>query len=442
MKKQILSLALILTSGIFFAGFGGTVFAQESEASLYYLELANNKCSSIKKKVDRFENKKAANDFDYTKLSYEKDAYEAELEAYIALENAVSCLKKSGECRTNYFKEDDTNDRISAIDTCFNIENKPRIKVENELEKLKYSFGQFTKSAKLFDQAEELYFGARHLELIGEKIGKNGNRVEGESLDEIMTNNIITRAGGGFIHSTQETISNIFRGSLIKKANRALGTFAILYLFILGVKFIMARGDTERLSSLKGQFAWIMLGLAVISLAEFIGYEVFDPSGKKDVLEGMGARNFKSKAMEVVRFFEYFAGGLMVINALISAYGLIISGEEDEAISKEKQFLKSFLLGTAFILLAEVIVRVLSLQDGSTDAAAKIAVSEVAGLVNFSLSFVGIVGVAMLVMAGLYYVISFGDEEQMGRAKKLIISSIVGVIIAFSAYTIVSFLIV
>lgn len=432
MKKQILSYVVVILSGVFFAGFGGTVAAQ-GEAE-FYQSLVKSRCLAMKNKVDDFEEKKIENNFDYTKFSYEKEAYEKELEAYISLENSLSCLDKNIDCRKSF----KTIDKIKPTETCFNGKKE---EITDTLDKLKLASTQFEESAKLLEQAEELYFGERHLRLDKEKTKEDGKRDSERSLDSIMTDNVITKAGGGFLYSTQETLHNIFRGSIIKTTNRVLGTVSILYLFILGVKFIMARGDSERLSALKGQFAWIILGLAVISLAEFIGYEVFDPSSGKDVLEGISTRNFRDKVMDIVRFFEYIAGGLMLINAVISAYGLIIGGEEDEAISKEKQFLKSFLLGTAFILLAEVIVRILSFQEG-VNVSTGIAVKEIAGVVNFSLSFMGIVAVAMVVMAGMYYVISFGDEEQMGRAKKMIINSVVGVIIAFSAYTIVRFLIV
>lgn len=430
MKNKILSLVLIIFSGIFFAGFGNTAFAVEGDEDLYK-ELTNNLCASMKKKVANFERQKHENDFNYHKLSYEKAAYKAELQAYIALEGALICLDTGNDCRKD-FEKVDNNYKIKTSDRdCVDSDN---IEIPDTLEKLKYSSKQFTKSAKLFDQSLELYFGERHLPL-----GTPDH--EGE-LDKIMTNNIITGAGEGFIHSTQNTLKNIFSGSLVKKVNRALGTVAILYLFILGAKFIFARGESERLSALKGQFAWIILGLGIISLAEFIGYEVFDPSGKNDILQGGASEmNFSYKVREIVRYFEYFAGGLMLINALISAYELIMAGEEDESISKEKQFLKSFLMGTAFILLAEVIVRVLSFERG-IEHSANVAVKEIAGLVNFSLSFIGIIAVAMLVLAGLYYVISFGDEDQMSRAKRIIISSLAGAIIAFSAYSIIRFLIV
>ena len=438
MKKQILILVLTAFSGIFFAGFGGTAFAKtdkggKAELKLYE-EMVKNKCEDARKMVMNFKRLKNDNSFDYEKLSYEKDAYKKELNGYITLENGLSCMDKNNDC---VIKTIEDNKKIKPKEECIDEDGVSL----NGINKLKQASVLFVKSARFFEEAEIAYFGTRHLQLeSGVKYNKNGQRIGNEGLDEIMANNIITRAGGGFIHSTQESISSIFRGSLIKKANRGLGTFAILYLFILGVKFIMARGDTERLSSLKEQFAWIILGLGVISVAEFVGYDVFDVSNGNDVLEGGSANSFKIKVIEIVRFLEYIAGGLMLINALISGYGLIMGGEEDEAISKEKQFLKSFLMGTGFILLAEVIVRALSFEN--IQESSEILITEISGLVNFSLSFIGIVATAMLVMAGFYYVISFGDEEQMGRAKKMIIASIAGIVIAFSAYTIIRFLIV
>jgi hypothetical protein len=433
MKKQIASLALILFSGFFFAGFS-VVSAQtednDNEITLYK-DITSNQCNSLQKKINLFEQLKRENDFNYEKLNYEKKAYQSELNGYIALEKALSCMNHEDPCYKNF----QTEKKISKDQEC-SLENSAE-----EIDKLKKASKELSNSAIFFEEAETIYFGSRHLKLESGAIYDNkGIRIENSGLDDIMVNNIITRAGRGFLHSTQDSLRYIFRGNLIKKTNRALGTFAILYLFILGVKFIMARGDTERLSDLKGQFAWIILGLGVISIAEFVGYDVFDPSNGRDVLEGATTQNFQSKVAEIVRFVEYLAGGLMLINALISGYTLIMGGEEDEAISKEKQFLKSFLMGTAFILLAEVIVRALSFKD--IRESSEIVVKEITGLVNFSLSFIGIVATAMLVMAGFYYVISFGDEEQMSRAKKMIIASIAGIIIAFSAYTIVRFLIV
>jgi uncharacterized RDD family membrane protein YckC len=144
--------------------------------------------------------------------------------------------------------------------------------------------------------------------------------------------------------------------------------------------------------------------------------------------------------MDVVRFFEYGAGAFMLINAVLAGYHLIMSGEKEETISQEKKFLQSLLMGSALILMAEIIVRVLSFQD-DPQVTTQIVVAEVAGIVNFSLSFVAILAMSMLVLASLYFVISFGDEDQTTRAKRMVKTSIVGVIITSASYVLVRFLI-
>ncbi len=286
----------------------------------------------------------------------------------------------------------------------------------------------FTKAIKSFAIAQDLCLESHHLQL------------SREGYDSALTENIAMRIGGGLRNSNEERLSEMFRGELLRTINRILGALAIMYIVLIGVKYIMAMGDNEKMSGYKSQFAWLILGLAVISLAEFVGFELLDPSGGKDILSGETEAKFMDKVRDVVRYFEFAAGAFMLINAILAGYHLIMSGDKDETISQEKAFLKSLLMGSGFILMSEVIVRVLSFRD-APEKTTQILVTEVAGIVNFALSFVAILAMAMLVLASLYYVISFGDEDQTSRAKRMIKTSIVGVIIASSSYVLVRFLI-
>lgn len=60
---------------------------------------------------------------------------------------------------------------------------------------------------------------------------------------------------------------------------------------------------------------------------------------------------------------------------------------------------------------------------------------------KFSIGFAGIMAFVALVYGGLLYVISYGDETQTGKAKKIIIWSIVGLLIAMFSYAIISTLV-
>ena len=60
-------------------------------------------------------------------------------------------------------------------------------------------------------------------------------------------------------------------------------------------------------------------------------------------------------------------------------------------------------------------------------------------IVNILLFIIGAIAVIMLIVGGIRYVISGGDQAQVTSAKNTIMYAIVGIIIAILAYAIVNF---
>ena len=60
-------------------------------------------------------------------------------------------------------------------------------------------------------------------------------------------------------------------------------------------------------------------------------------------------------------------------------------------------------------------------------------------VINIFLSFLAILGVIMVVYAGILWATAGGNDEQTGKAKKIIISSAIGLIIIGVAWTIISY---
>ncbi len=58
-------------------------------------------------------------------------------------------------------------------------------------------------------------------------------------------------------------------------------------------------------------------------------------------------------------------------------------------------------------------------------------------ILYFLLSVVGIVAILSLVIAGLRYMIAFGDTEKITSAKQMTVYSIIGIVIALGALVIV-----
>ncbi|MFH1546786.1 MAG: hypothetical protein ABIE14_05415 [Patescibacteria group bacterium] len=66
------------------------------------------------------------------------------------------------------------------------------------------------------------------------------------------------------------------------------------------------------------------------------------------------------------------------------------------------------------------------------------AIGMITGWTNFMLPFVGAIAIAALVYAGFLYLTAAGNEEQTGKARKIIIWVVIGIIIIFFAYAIVN----
>lgn len=256
--------------------------------------------------------------------------------------------------------------------------------------------------------------------------------------DSIMTGNKVNKyvEDSSTENSLKKILSN--RGGLLPIVNKVMGSIAILWLMILGAKFTLSQGDDDKISKYKQQFGWVAIGLAVISVSEFIAFHVFDPT--VDVFRGASAGSFAAKAQQIKVYFQIIVGAIAVAACVMSGYNLITGGSEDEAVTNEKKFLHSFFFGVGFILMAEVITGIVSLQSGAMGSAGGI-VSQVVGIVNLMLTFVAVAAVFMLVLSALYYVSSFGNEDQANRAKSIIINSVIAVLVAVSSFVFISFFI-
>lgn len=58
-------------------------------------------------------------------------------------------------------------------------------------------------------------------------------------------------------------------------------------------------------------------------------------------------------------------------------------------------------------------------------------------VINIILALAGLIAVLVLIIGGFRYVTSFGNEEAVGKAKKMIINAILGIIIIILAFVVV-----
>lgn len=60
-------------------------------------------------------------------------------------------------------------------------------------------------------------------------------------------------------------------------------------------------------------------------------------------------------------------------------------------------------------------------------------------IINYFLGLLGLIAVGFLIYAGVLMVTAGGNEEQVGKAKKIITYAVIGIVIIVLSYTIVTF---
>jgi len=60
-------------------------------------------------------------------------------------------------------------------------------------------------------------------------------------------------------------------------------------------------------------------------------------------------------------------------------------------------------------------------------------------IINYFLGFLGLVAVIFLIYAGILMVTAGGNDEQVGKARKIITYAVVGIVIILLSWTIVTF---
>ena len=118
--------------------------------------------------------------------------------------------------------------------------------------------------------------------------------------------------------------------------------------------------------------------------------------------------------------------------------------------NKMKQLIGAALLVGSFglVLFAAPVGAVSAINDTCSDAANKDSVickskddnvGKIVGtVVNTLLFLLGLVAVIVLIIAGITYTTSAGEADAVKRAKNMILYAVVGLVIAFSAYAIIN----
>lgn len=240
-----------------------------------------------------------------------------------------------------------------------------------------------------------------------------------------------------------------------------VGVVAVFFIILMGAKYVTSGGDEESVKKASNGLLYAVIAFAIISVSEEIGRIVgffdvgkaFDstPTGgiigsPSEILERV---HLFDKQVEVVMvFIKYFIGSLAVLMLVINGTRLIVGGGEEENVKKARNGIIYALFGLVVLYLGDILINKVfytvdsSVYSGIEGVTPKVdlarGVEEIVGITNFIVSFIGPLLLLLLLIGGVMYLTSGGEEEGMNKAKRLIVSAIIGLIIVYGAFAIVS----
>jgi hypothetical protein len=232
--------------------------------------------------------------------------------------------------------------------------------------------------------------------------------------------------------------------------NLTLGSVAVLALFVAGYQLVTAQSAaTEEMEKQKMNIVYILMGLIVFALSGTFVYDFLfsDQGAYLDVREGeTAALALADKTVREIRrllnLFLSFSGAGAILMLIIASIRLVINPGSDEQIEKQKKLVAYTALGIIIIGLSDTVVNQIVFPiDRATGELQGVNVSllelQLQGLSNYVLGFVGVFVFVTFVISGVVLVVNMGNEEINTKVKTSMKHSIIGVLVVYSAYTVV-----
>lgn len=232
-------------------------------------------------------------------------------------------------------------------------------------------------------------------------------------------------------------------------AGRMLIAGVAILLGLIGlVQMVVGQDKEEAVGKAKRTILYSMIAIAIIALSADLA-QIFDLSGggllgaKGQVTDRL--QLFDNTVRIVITFIKYIIGAVAILMLVLRGLVLITQGSNEEETGKAKASIGYILVGLFGLIFVDNLIRNVFYKIDSPGNDLRIdlgqGIREVVGFTNLLVGWIGPIAIITLVAGGFMYAISFGNEDTQEKAKKMMTTSLIGIVIIYGAFGIVSTLI-
>lgn len=223
-----------------------------------------------------------------------------------------------------------------------------------------------------------------------------------------------------------------------------LGTLAVLVIILSGVRLLTAANQVEDVvNQQKENIKYAIIGLMIVILADVMVQQVFFGQQGEVFRSQADAQLAAERGTEqlegIYNFLQIFVGSIAVLMIIISGFRMVISGGNEESMTKSRKQIMWAVMGIVLIGISEFAVKGIIFPDqGSRLSDVNAARSQIVDLTNFASGFIATIAIGFFMYGGFLYVTAAGKEDQAGKAKKVFIGATIGLLVAMAAFAIVN----
>ena len=253
---------------------------------------------------------------------------------------------------------------------------------------------------------------------------------------------------------------------LVQNVRYILGAVAIAFIVYSGFRMVTAWGNEEVYAKQRTNILYAVIGLAVVAMSGemsrifAVSCPEFTAPGQTNYACTQGgflkdpnaivraSTIFNQQTKIIITAIKYLIGGIAVLMVVRNGLRMITMGASQEKMEQDKKNLAYSILGLGLIIVADTVISQVFYKldltrypsvGGATPAIDPVrGVKEIVGFTNLIVSIVGPLAVLALLGGGIMYITAAGKEEQMTKAKRLIMAALFGILIIYGAFAIVS----
>ena len=214
---------------------------------------------------------------------------------------------------------------------------------------------------------------------------------------------------------------------------------AVLAIVIMGVRMVAAGSENEEVMTKSKNFIrYALEGLMIIFVSDSLVSVFFGAEG--EVFRG-GEAGAQESGRQVSQLFQGIYSLVEVVIASIAVFVLVMAGmryvagsASEDQIGKAKKQITWALVGLFVIGIAEFVAKDVIFQNQGTSLGVDEAKTLFANITNFVAGTIGTLSFLFFFYAGYLYSLGAQNEENIAKAKKIIIGAVLGIMLALAAF--------